>query len=447
MKSATKTEQPVTLEHTSTHPNLLDKQHYDSHYPIRNLHEYSVFIARTIEEIEKIREGWQNLRPYPTANIDYFLTELKTHSEIVRPYVLTIRNNGRLIAMLVGRIEDKQIEFKVGYKPLFNPKVRVLNIIEGGIIGDTSFEVCALYMSYLQKALQLQEADLVSFSDIPTDSYLYWLGTTQTGLISKDYEPHPNIQYRMTIPASLEDFYSLRKNKKNLRKRVRKLEKDFSGRVAIKCYKTPQDVNQLCQDLEKVSSKTFKKATGDAFVNDAKTRNYLTLLAENGHLLAYVLYIDDKPIAFEGILKYKDVYFSHECGYDPDYETYRPGTYLMLKVIDQLSNDDQIQFMDWAAGDYEYKSRFCDLNWNVASFYIFQPSLRGIKLNAMKLFCGASHRFGTNLLTTFKLKDKWEKFKRIQFTKQIGPTLGIFFYDTPFFEINQIWLDVIQISS
>jgi hypothetical protein len=381
--------------------------------------EYTITIARSIQEVEKTRNLWEEIPPtHPIGDIDYFLTEVSLRKEFVRPHVIVLRRDGIPEAMLIGRIEDVQLQYTIANKVLFTLTVRSLIIDEGGIQGNPSHG--AALISEVIKCLRRREAEIASFVAIPTDSPIYEFGRTVPNFLIRDHLPIESLHYKLTLPASIDDFFKARSKKKRTRLRslLKRLEKRYPGNVAIKIFKEKEQIEQLSRDIEEISKKTYQYGYGHGFVNNLDTHKLLTLLTKRGWLRVYILYVEDHPCAFWCGFIYKNTLFDGPggTGFDPKYKNYEVGTILMLKMIEDLCHDPCVQYINFGIGDQLYKSRFCDISWEEANFFIFQPTLKGIILNAMRLLSGGSRRMGNILLTHLKLTEKWDKFTRARMT-------------------------------
>lgn len=391
--------------------------------------EYTLIIARSVQEVEKIRNLWKDMQPYPPADIDYFLTVVKSRQDVVRaqPYVILLSRDGEPETLLIGRTEDVQFKHKIRNNVLFEMMGRSLKIDIGGIVGNTSYANSVILISELIKSLKGGEADIAYFTEIPADSPIFQLAKTMPGFLCRDYFPSIEDHYKMTLPSSIDKFYNARKNKKRLRQIIRRLDREFSGNVSLKCYRKKDDVERFCRDAETIVKKTYQHALGGGFLNDF-TNNFerqqlMSILAERGGLLAYILYIEDKPCAFESGVIYQNTYYSEYCGYDPQYKQLRIGTILMLKVIEDLCNDIHFQYIDFGWMDASYKRRFCDSGWEEASFCIFRPTLKGITLNIKKVLSEGSRWVKNIILTRLELKERWDKSRRTRVKLQSKGTL------------------------
>jgi hypothetical protein len=220
----------------------------------------------------------------------------------------------------------------------------------------------------------------------------------------------------MTLPPSIDDFYKARSSKKRtqLRSLSRRLEKSYPGDVKIDIIQDEAQIEQFCEDAEEISSMTYQFKKGEGFVNNTETQMLLKLLAEKGKLWAYILYVEDQPCAYWVGFIHNSISYGPPAGtgYNPQFGKYEVGTILLLRMIEDLCKNDQVQYIDFGVLDAYYKRRFCDINWNDASFYIFQPSIKGIGLNSLWILFRSFHWFGNLIIDRLRLRQKWRKFTR-----------------------------------
>ena len=350
--------------------------------------QFIVSIARTIDEVEEMRESWESMQPYPIANIDYFLTLLKFRKNVVKPYVILITRNEIPEAIAVGRIENIIKTLKLKNRIIYLSKVKAIFFDIECLVGNLSIENSTIIITEAYKSLKKKEADVVAFSEVSTDSNVYKLSRAIPGFLFRDYFPKIQGHYKMTLPLSSNEFYKARKKAKNLRRIKNRLHREFEGNIEVNCFRDLEDVDRLCRDAEKISRKTYQFAAGDGIVNNVETRKKLSELAKKGWFLAYILYINNEPCAFEGGIYFDRTYYADYCGYNAEYRKYEIGTYLELNIIETLCEDPECQYYDFGWMDTFHKNRYCDVVIEEASFHIYRPSLKGLFLNFNKVLFG-----------------------------------------------------------
>lgn len=385
-----------------------------------------VRVARSVQEIEAIREIWTAWQWHPNAEIDFYLHVLRSEPEILRPHVLVLYRDGMPVAMLVGRLVQSQIEARLGYARLFKTQARTLTFIYGGQVGDMSSENSQILVSEIIGALRKGEADAAAFPFLRTDSPLYHLARHSTTLLSRDYFPTAQSHRSTKLRDGAEGFYRnlSPKARKNLKWQAKKLLQDFANNVGIRCFREPADLDHMIEDVEKVAQKTYQRGLGVGFVDDPKMRRRLDLEAKKGWLRAYVLYVAENPCAFWIGSLFGETFHSSFLGYDPAYAKYSPGMYLITKTLEGLASENgsgHAAQIDWGLGDAQYKEVLGDCEWKEATLYIFAPTLRGFRLNAVRAcaaFADGTLKAG---LERLGLLQKVKKIWRDQTRRKQGP--------------------------
>jgi hypothetical protein len=361
--------------------------------------QYSVKVLRSWEEVEEIRDIWERMQWHPNADIDFYHAVISSRKEVLRPHILLLPANGTPKTIVIGRVEDVPFECRIGYKVLFKPLVRSLTIIYGGILGEVSYEMCSLAMMELMNSLARNEADLLFINHLRMNSPAYQLATTIPRALYRDHSVVPNCHWKLSLPNSYEEFYTrLSPNTRyNLRRYSTKLQKKFGLNLTIKCFCENSEIDQLIMDIERISRKTYQHGLGVGFIDNIETRRLITLGLERKWFRAYILYDGKYPCAFWNGFKYGKTFFTGIPGYDPDYKDYRPGTFLLVRMIEDLCNDEHIDAIDFGFGDAQYKRSFCDQNWQEASIHVFSPTFKGLMLNLLR----TSMVTGSQLLKNF----------------------------------------------
>jgi hypothetical protein len=342
-----------------------------------------IVVARSLEEVEAIRDVWTSWQWNPNADIDFYLQVLRLRPEIVRPHVLVLYRDNAPIAMLVGRLVMGKVEARLGYASLFRAQARTLTFIQGGQAGDMSAENSGLLIAEIMRSLRMGEADLADFRFVRTDSPLYQVLAGHPGLFMRDRFPRTQPHWKLILPNKVEDLYGrfTSKGRKNLRWQAKKLTEEFSGRIT--CFRRPEELDRMFHDVEEVASKTYHRGLGVGFVDNAEMRERMQLEAEQGRLRAHVLYLADKPGAFWIGNMSGGRFFSDFLGYDGRWAKYSPGTFLMTKVLEGMCTE-QIKEVDFGLGDADYKGRFGNCSWEDSSISIFAPSFTGLRINAFR---------------------------------------------------------------
>jgi len=123
---------------------------------------------------------------------------------------------------------------------------------------------------------------------------------------------------------------------------------------------------------------------GVGFVDNKATRDRIYAALERCIYRSYIFYIDRQAVAFLDGLAYKGTFFGGTTGYDPKYEHYHIGTFLLMSIIEDLCKDRSVKAMDFGLGDAEYKRIYCNECWQEGDIYLFAPNLRDIGINLLR---------------------------------------------------------------
>jgi hypothetical protein len=336
--------------------------------------------------------------------------------EVVRPHVVALYRDGKLESILVGRLERRCLDFRVGYLNLFRPWARCLTFVYGAIHGNASPENTELLVRAVMDSLKQNEADMAMFEFVPLGTALYRLALTLPGILSGDTLPAPQGHDIMVVPSSIDDVYRRMSSHRRieLRRTVRKLQTNPVGEPKIVCYRHAAEMDRFFHDAEEIAKKTYQRGLGVGFADNPAVRRRLELGARKGWLRAFVLYLGDRACAFWIGMLYHGTFVGEYTGYDPEFRQYSPGMVLMMRVLEGFcngANGDSVRELDFGLGHAEYKRALCSKTWQEAIVFIFSPTLKGLALKLMRtatrLLDGAARRALASTDMLPRLKRVW----------------------------------------
>lgn len=382
----------------------------------------SIKVIRSICELEYFRRTWVSWQHHPNSDIDFYLTVLSTRPEIMRPHVMVVYRGEHPEAMLVGRLELRKLEAKVGYASLLVKRVRTLTFLYGGLLGKLSPEGSDALVRDIMKSLSDGEADLAYFNHLKEDSPLCRAVVKLPGFLSRDYVPDRQCHHAITVPGSLEEFYRGLSSKwrKTLKWDARRLVNTNSGDVSVRCFSEIEDLDRLIEDVEAITRQTYQRGLGVGFSDTPEIRRRLSLQAAKGSLRGYVLYVRGYPWAFFLGSLYHGTFHGDFMGYDPLHAKYSPGMFVVVKMIEDLCNGkdrgERISTIDFGLGDAQYKRVLSNLRWNDSSLYIFSPRISGVSLNLMRTAAAMLERTARKALMQTGLLNRVKKMWRLKST-------------------------------
>jgi hypothetical protein len=347
---------------------------------------FQVEVARSPEELELLRPGWDNVAwTRADAEYDYFAAYLRTRTGTLRPFALLVFRDGGVAAAAVGRVESTRLPSRFGYLRLYAPRVRLLQLVPGGVVASDAAAAREL-ASRVALELQTGEADVLSLPALPVESEEYRAFAAIGGPLERERFTTAWTRRRLVLPATYDEFLASRSAR--LRARVRnygrRLEKALDGEISVQVLRRVDQLEQLAGDLDAVARLTYQRAVGGGFTDTPEERRLAAIGLEHGWLRAWVLYHRERPIAYWLCGVHRDTIMLRTTGYDPAYAEHRPGTYLLLRVIEDACADPQLRVLDFGPGRSPYKQLFSSESYEERNLVVFAPTLRGRSINLVR---------------------------------------------------------------
>ena len=377
----------------------------------------SLRVLRSREEVEEVRDVWTSWNQHPNSDIDFFLMICGARPEILRPHVIVVSRGGRPECMLIGRVEQTRLNFRFGYSRPFRPEARILTFIHGGVLGKESAENSDILTRVIMRMLHRREIDGANFHHLRVDSPLFHEATRFPGFIWRDHFPIAQPHWQMALPSSFDEYLARLSPKQRHEKRrhMKRLERDFPGKVRVDVHRGAAKCEDLARDVEVVAEKTYQRKWGMGHKDAFETHRIVSFAAQRGSLHACLMYINDKPSAFLIGHSYRNTLYADSMGYDPEYAKYSIGSLLLMRWIEEAQQGGQqqpINKVDFSAGDARYKREICNEEWREASFFMFGPTLKGLKLNALRTISSVSNSYASQLLARTRLLETIKRFWR-----------------------------------
>jgi hypothetical protein len=374
--------------------------------------EVTVRILRSAAEVDELRAPWTAWEGHPHSDIDFLLMLCESRKQVLSPYVIAVYRGGKPDALLIGRLEHQQIKYRVGYLTLFKTMARTISFQYGALRGNGSDENCTQMILAILGSLKAGEADLATLDYPPTDSFLYKRALSLPGILSRDFASVPQPHYLMRLPRTIEEVFQgfSSSHRQAVKSHARKIEKKLGERLKVRCFRDPGELEMGIATVEEVARKTYHRALGVGFDTSPESVRILRFYADRDQLRMYVVSDGDKPIAFWVGVVYGGWFHSDHTAFDPEYRDCSPGTYVQVKLIEDLCRDGH-HGIDFGLGDAVYKQRFGNENFEESPVCLFAPHMKGVTIKAAHSFtAGASNVLKkilsrTNLL--LKLKKRW----------------------------------------
>lgn len=380
----------------------------------------AVRLARSAEEVEALRPVWEGFESHVVnADIDYHLTLVEHSPEALRPHVLLLERNGDPATLVVGRVEDVRLPVRMGYKTLSRPLVRVLTVSYAGVLGDAGEDAAAAVIAEIAGSLGRGEADVARLRNLEVGSPLHRIARSAPGVLSRDRLALTARHWRASLDGSYDDYLGRRSSKTrgNIRRYGRKLEAAFPDAIELRTFREPGDRERLVADTGAVYEGTYQHALDVGYSGTGVERDVMTLALARGWFRGFVLYVEGRPRAFWHGMRYGRVFSTGPTGYDPAYGQHRVGTYLLSRMVEELADEDGLDWIDFGFGDAEYKQHFGDKSWLEQDVLMWAPRARPIRLNATRTALLAADRSARALLQRRGLLGKARKAWRTRVSR------------------------------
>jgi len=357
--------------------------------------------ARAAEEVEALRAVWDGFeRDVVNADIDYHLLLVDKSPEAQGHHVLLLEREGAPSTLVVGRVEEIRLPVRLGYKTISRPRVRVLTVSYGGVLGRDDEEAAGAVVDEIVAALGRGEADVARLRNLRVGSPLHRAARSTPGRLSRDALARPTRHWRARLGGSYDEYLARRssKTRANLRRYGRKFEAAFPDAIELRSFRDPADLDRLLADTRAVYEGTYHRALGVGFSDSGVERELTALALARGWFRGFVLYVDEKPCAFWHGIRYGRVFSTGPTGYDPAFGTHRVGTYVLGRMVEELSREEDLDWIDFGFGDAEYKQHFGDDSWLEEDVLVWARRPRPIRLNATRTVLLAADRAARSLL-------------------------------------------------
>jgi CelD/BcsL family acetyltransferase involved in cellulose biosynthesis len=330
-------------------------------------------------ELEAV--AWTRLDPVP----DYFLAVIASRREVLRPHVVRLPGAEGGEMVLAARLEEIPLSVSVGYRTVYRPRVRALTLVHGGVSGLESDLDADLLLHTVRASLPAAHADVLSLPALRVGSAFHTAAMAAPSALRSRFR-HRSTHWTLRLPDSFDEFLRSRskKTRENVRVYGNRLNRDHGDGLSLRVFREPGELERLMAEVETVAATTYQRGLGVAPADTEEDRALTELSLNRGWFRAWVLSLDGRPIAFWSGSAFDRTFFVGTPGYDPAFADYSIGTYLLMRVIEELCADDEIDVLDYGFGESDYKRRFGSDSWEEEDVLIFAPSFRGVRINATR---------------------------------------------------------------
>jgi CelD/BcsL family acetyltransferase involved in cellulose biosynthesis len=214
-----------------------------------------------------------------------------------------------------------------------------------------------------------------------------------------------------TFDEYLKRFSS--KSRSTLRRKVRKFAKLCGGEPTWRTYRTPKEMEEFYRLAREVSRRTYQERLLDAGLPETdEFKEEMLQAADRDGARAYLLFHEERPVAYLHCPIHDGVVFYGYLGYDPEYAKWSPGTVLQHLALEKLFTEADLTMFDFTEGEGAHKSFFSTHSVLCADIYYLKRSLRNRCLVRLHTLLDAFSRALVRLLDRLGLKERIKRLIR-----------------------------------
>src|ERR1700676_2696757 len=347
---------------------------------------FTIQTIRELPEIEKFRDVWKSWQQNRDSDLDFFSVMVRARSDSCRPYVVVLSRNAGPDAILVGLSDRTKIPIKLGSVTLWQHELKVLEFVRGGLLGNASIENCNALIREVMRSLSEGEAELALWEHLDPQSPLYGCAILQPSIALRDHCPCLTDRWLMNSPKELDTFFHClaRSQRSKLRRKYKRVLNTFSGRMKVRSFRTIAEVGQAIPQMEGIARQSVKRQLGFGFFDTPLTRVQLICEATRGWLRIYILYVEERPVAFWKGTLYERVLQADHVGFDPAWSAFSPGIVLFLIMLETLGDED-VESIDFGCGNGQFYKCLGLVRRPEVRVQICAHRLRALQLNLLHI--------------------------------------------------------------
>ena len=336
-------------------------------------------VARTEDEVRALGAIWRELQsPYVSSDPEFLLTQVSKTPTAVRPHAVVLFDGDDPVGLVSGRLEDMPVHARLG-----SASLRSLVVTYGGFMGGADETTAARLLAAVKASVSSGEVDVIRLRMLRIGSPLHTVATERYPVLRREHFSARMPHWQAEIPGSLDDFLARRsrRRRESVRRYGRRLERAYGDQARVEVYRSRDQIERLFADSAVVHRATYQHGLGVGFTDEEPHRSLTALAMDRGWFRGYVLYLRDAPAAFWHGNAYEGVFGVGATAFDPAFGDDRPGTYLLMRLVEDLAADPSVHTLDFGFGDAEYKRHFGDESWLEEDVVLVEPRARPLALN------------------------------------------------------------------
>lgn len=344
----------------------------------------SVRVIEEPVELAELAPEWDRLfarqpRPTPFLHRNWFsIYRLKMDLEGCRPFILAAEMDGSLVGLapLTSRRSTRAGQRFWSVAGLENVHSQDYSWL---LEPEIEMEAAGAMLDQLYKlfpgGMMLSWGN--AYMDRPANQALGQLLADRGGRVYSRVRRHAPVVHLPASPLKFTDTLAA-KTRKRLNRNLRLLGQE--GELRLEEVSGSELLPGHLKAAWQLETATWKGRLGTAVGLDGDLEAFYNELAPamaaNGMLCFFVLYLDEKLIAFDYNLFAGDTVHILKTSFDPEYAKFSPNRLVVRALID-WAEDKGLKVLSMGGDADEWKMRWTDQTEEVTWLYAFPPGLKG----------------------------------------------------------------------
>lgn len=382
-----------------------------------------ITVIDTLEALEQFVPEWlEFLQTQPIGasvynHPEYLMAHFRHCSEGSRNLQLTIivvREHGRTVCIAPLSIRDQQFRLELSVKHLFPVRIRKMPCPGYSFIFANEPQKVFGWFDAVFETLNRKRIrfDILEIYGLRNNSP-FW-DYCMTRLKGKPFRsfnvlPEPQHDPRIHLPDSMKTLLASigSKQRYNIRRTINHFQESVKE-FRLERITEASQIETFFDIMMKIATNSWQGKTFG--LTDWKTEARLKCwekIADSGLLRSYILWAENKPIAYRLSYQYNGVYYGQAPGYDLSVAELAPGIVCLYYCLDDLMTYQPAQICDFDFGSLGNKRIFANEEIESATVFI-TGSTKGRVLASLQTFL---NRFVYRAKRTLQ---KWGLMDRIR---------------------------------
>lgn len=354
-----------------------------------------IYTAEVIDDpatLDHAAEFCRAHHPHPASHVDLLRAAFR-HSRNASPFFVQVARDGEPRLLMVGQLVRGWIRWKVGAWAVRVSRANTIEVRRGGFVGDLSRPGLEFLREYLYGLLRHGTADAINLRDVEAGSGVHQAFSSSSPRNWRDRCVSSSTNWRLQVPSSFDEWQAAqpKRERKDTARYEKCIRTAFGDAVRVERVDRLADIDGAAEIVERIARTTYLRGMGTGFRDSARLRAVWRAGAAEGALDLRLLWFGDQPVAFSSGFVFGGTLWLEHLGYDPAFRRFRPGIFLVLRLIEAIAERGDVHTIDFGIGDADYKRRLCDERSETVSVHVFAPTLRGLWLNGLQ---ATASRFG-----------------------------------------------------